>query len=225
MCCRVTEPVLQNLVLHFRVPAGCVKREVCLGRLQPPRRRRRRRRGRRRKGERRGEGRNFFVLDDRAATFTVFPQSGDVSATGLGGGRESIARAVARFEEIAGQKTVGEGVRVTNSTYSGRIVCRDLECERASVVQVLALYAQDRRGAGDDNVSASFRSQFFPGARLKRKSLAGALNVFNNGSYVAVGVRTRGEAEELRKWLTAIMAEFWTTLERETGCAWSAGSS
>ena len=220
--CGVTRPVLQNVVVHFKVKGGEISKAVCKSIVEPSTRQKKRQKkkseGRRKE---RGEGRNFFILDDRVATYTVFPNSGDIAATGLND-KEGVKSATSRFEELCGLEVEEKSVRITNSTYSGKIVCRDLDQGRASVVQVLTLFADSLPERSP--VCVNFRSQFFPGAKLKHDELNGTVNIFNNGSYVIIGVRSRGEAERLQEWLGAIMAEFWTTMAQATACAWIAES-
>ena len=221
--CGVSRPVLQNVVVHFKVKQGIgvISKAVCKSNVEPAaskgkkKKQKRKFEGRRRE---RGEGRNFFILDDRVATYTVFPNSGDVVATGLHN-KEGIRSATSRFEELCGLEVEEKSVRITNSTYSGKIICRDLEQGCASVVQVLSLFAESLTAT---ETVVNFRSQFFPGARLKHAKLNGTVNVFNNGSYVIIGVRSASEAERIQEWLGVIMAGFWTTMGRGTPCVWTA---
>lgn len=223
--CRISEPQQRNVVFLFRV--GPEQRKV----LQPPpgalygetpaylqefaccSERSRRRRGRQS---------NFYVFKLVPFSYTVFPSSGNVIATGIRSD-ELIPRAIRTFSDATGisRRKVGLGGRIVNSTHVGEIECGELP--RISACRVLARFKAEASDAEMECVaSISFRSQFFPGARI-RWSCGGTTNLFNNGKYVQVGVRNRVHARRLHAQLCAIMASYWTTSGVATSCAWSAG--
>jgi TATA-box binding protein (TBP) (component of TFIID and TFIIIB) len=203
--CRVSEPVLQNLVVHFRVEGGLPPAEGAAA-------------------ERR---RNFYVVrrpaPSRSTTFTVFPASGSVIATGLRRHRD-VSEAVAWFAaEVVGRRRQEDdpfrrwGGRVVNSTHAGSV-----ECSARPAVSACRAAAA---GADKSGARVSLRSQFFPGVLVKWDGCAGAVNLFNNGKFIIVGASTDGQVRELHARLCALIRECWTTFARRTSCAWTAGSS
>jgi hypothetical protein len=216
--------------------------------------------GRKRKRRRAAEeGEEGKACDRKKPSFTIFPDSLDLIATGVsaeGGGSRLRIRVLKELVCFAADMNVGwvrrracevailSGVcekiplRVTNSTYAGQVICGDLARDQTSMSLVLSRYVAMERADQKGNVQRqqqqqqqqldqqiSFRSQVFPGVRVKIPNVRGTINVFNNGKYVLVGVRSRQEAEALREALCAIMRQSWTTFGGETPCAWTAGGS
>ena len=187
--------------------------------------------------------RNFECVRLGGFTFTVFPASGCVVATGIPD-HSRVEAALSVFRASAGL-TEDELLlphQVVNSTYSGRVECDgEREGRRVSAGQALASvfggggsgggYGERGPGAVGEydphrRWYVSFRTQFFPGICLRRRETCGGgtVNLFNNGRYVLVGVRSQGQAEELAGELCALMKRCWTTLGRVTSCAWPAAS-
>ena len=239
--CRVSVPVRRNLVVHFRVaPLARLSPSQVRAVAAPP--------GSRWCG-------NFYVAAAAAggASYTVFPASGHVIATGLGGEEEDARRAVVRaLEDFAALVPNPAGrhaerlrrrhgpeawwrawrPRVVNGTYSGAVTCdgvlpEGLRPEGGGFPACRALAHHWRTApAGDEDkrgLAVSFRTQFFPGVRLRWSGGATA-NLFNNGKYVLVGVRRRAQALEAHRRLRALMRTSWTSLGAASGCAWTAGS-
>ena len=102
---------------------------------------------------------------------------------------------------------------MVNSTYSGKV--HGLEDHGNSACSLVARYA----AAADDGqqhqekekrrkVSVNFRSQSFPAVRIRfGEAAAGTVNLFNNGSYVLVGVKGQEEADKSYDELCALMSE------------------
>ena len=131
--------------------------------------------------------------------YTVFPRSGLVIATGIPH-LEAVARSARVFRReynSAGETTVTEDEeeeeeeeaedgffsarpRVVNTTFSGRV--------RSAGNVLLRLHQLRARGRLPEDVQVSFRSQCFPGARLRWRSPRGTVNLFRNGRYVMIGV-------------------------------------
>jgi TATA-box binding protein (TBP) (component of TFIID and TFIIIB) len=230
--CRISEPVLQNLVLHLRVPAA----ELPLLLPPPPGSRRAanfyvvRRRRRRREGEEEEEeeeGENVPRRRRRGdTTFTVFPSSGSVIATGLRRAREAPPAVSWLAREVGCDDGGGGGGdgdllllqrwegRVVNSTHIGAVECTSgvSACRAAAA------------GADKNGARVSLRTQFFPGVLLKWSGSEGAVNLFNNGKFIIVGVRKEEQVREIHHRLCALMRECWTTFTPGTSCAWSAAS-
>ncbi len=132
--------------------------------------------------------------------YTVFPRSGLVIATGIPH-LDAVARSARVFRReynSAGETAAttddddddGEGEeedsffsarpRVVNTTFSGRV--------RSAGNVLLRLHQLRARGRLPEDVQVSFRSQCFPGARLRWRSPRGTVNLFRNGRYVMIGV-------------------------------------
>jgi hypothetical protein len=235
--CFVSEPTLQNLVVHVRLPREESTRELLLGTPAAAASARDSREGRRRRS-------NFYVLRPdggcggerrpakkrgvrRGLSFTVFPKGCSVIVTGLSHPDE-VVPALRRLAEIVGAPA-GEIARwerrTVNSTHTGSVVCSD---GRTSIREALDRL---RRGAApddDDDASAasiSFRTQFFPGILLRWGDLRGSANLFDNGRYILVGTRREGETRRLYERLCALTRDNWTTLLPGTPCVWTAASS
>ena len=249
--CWVSQPRLRNLVLHLRV--GEVHREALrqppsflLRYIRPEGKHesRQRRRTRRLEKRRRLQGleevrtapppprvtgdlprmkKNFYVFGHRSLSFTVFPKSGHVIVTGVRDhcAVDSVLRRFSRALRLPVEE-VRRSAKVVNSTFDGHICC---EWEGGSACQALARFK--RSSAGElhkRDVQVSFRSQFFPGARVRYKDL-GTVNLFNNGKYILVGVKEGERAQTLHREICAIMRTYWTTSAQPTSCAWTADSS
>ena len=188
---------------------------------------------------------NFVCIKLNGVSFTIFPLSGNIIGTGIKR-KSHIFKCVGMFLDTIGLR--GGGIekilnilRITNSTYSGSIECVCLESEQITVCQALShLHDYD---IGDDvdsgeteggrNVAndgeylnewdVSFRSQFFPGIRIRHID-GGTINLFNNGKFVLVGVKSRRQVSQLTKKLCVFMRRCWMTLKEETMCAWNVDS-
>jgi TATA-box binding protein (TBP) (component of TFIID and TFIIIB) len=230
--CRISEPELQNLVMHLRVPAAGV------GGLSSSKS------AAAAAGGRRG-GSNFYVVrrerrdggggekrrspgrrSPRGTTFTVFPSSGSVIATGLrhlGEAAPAVRWLAGELECDGGEDAGGDDEsllrrwegRVVNSTHVGRVECRG---PAVSACRVAAA------GADKSGAKISLRSQFFPGVLIKWSGCEGAVNLFNNGKFIIVGARGDGQVREIHRRLCALMRECWTTFTPPTSCAWTAAS-
>ena len=239
MCCKVSDPVVSNIVIFFRVSKrglDKVRGLVARGNVVVA-------------GGGGGGWRNFECVKLGGFSYTVFPKSGCVVGTGIPDeGRVQAALEV--FRRSAGlDEGLGERLlphRVTNGTFSGSLECRGRrEGLSVCVCQAVASlfeseseksekseeeegesgeegYYYDARGRW----SASFRSLFFPGLCLRRRGKwgGGTVNLFNNGKYVLVGVKSQEEADDLAAELCALMRRCWTTLGGVTSCAWAAAS-
>ena len=162
-------------------------------------------------------------------SFTVFPTTGSVIASGLKG-REEIPLVLAEFAlEVSGLRGEGEATaaarrwrrRVVNSTYAGAVHCR---CRGVSTCRVVSR-ARDSSESIKPAVRISLRSQFFPGSLLRWSDHPGTVNVFNNGKYVIVGAASRRQVAEVHRRLCALISAWWTTFTPPMSCAWSAGWS
>lgn len=95
-----------------------------------------------------------------------------------------------------------------------------------SFCQVLARFKKIR--CGDDGqpplteVSIKFRSQFFPGMLVRFDGERGTVNVFNNGSYILVGVTSLKQSKVLQEKICVLMNSEWTP-EKLTPSAGDAG--
>lgn len=211
--CRVTEPAIQNVVVQFRV-RGSAKNKFKLVESH---------------WQKSVGSRNFYVTRCPPVSFTVFAESGHVIATGIRhlGLVSEVPETFAGHESLC-TKTLDlwEGPRVVNSTYAGRIhpITPPEELAKTGgwcTSVVLARFSDDLEGLKGARVS--FRSQSFPSIVLRWEKGDGCINVFNNGNYVLVGVRTEGQARLLSEKLCAIMNKYWKMSGLETGCAWIAG--
>ena len=231
-------PELKNLVLHFRVPLREREKLVGLGEE---------------KSGYDSSRRNFYVLKfDRESTvrgwsdppptsrrrsrqrhvvsFIVFPCSGSVITTGVRSSADGLS-AIALFSSlIDGVAPATWPRKVVNSTYVGKISCRDGR-SAISTHRSLARFKSrqrqqqqrlQRRAEDKSDVSISFRPQFFPGGLIRWNDAPGSVNLFNNGKYVVVGVRKEREARLLCRRLSALIRTHWTTTTSRTSCAWTA---
>ncbi len=237
MCCRVTKPEVKNIVVHFRLSP---RKKKYLKRLK-------------KFVKKLKEGKNnntnvvcknvfsgnFVCIKLNGISFTIFPLSGNVIGTGIKR-KSHIFKCVNMFLDAIGlrggiERTLNI-LRITNSTYSGSIECVCLDSEQITVCQALSHLQDYDTGeknsiiddGGDDEYlkewDVSFRSQFFPGIRI-RHICGGTINLFNNGKFVVVGVRSRRKVRQLTKKLCVFMKKCWMTLKEETLCAWNADSS
>lgn len=242
--CRVNAPRLRNLVVLFRVAASEEDKE----RLAETGRRERNYDASRRNfyvlklerhstvgswsgggggaataaPRRRRRGRKPRLERKHTLSYTVFPGSGSVIATGLRSSTDVVS-ALALFAHIADLATPPSSWprRVVNSTYAGSIACsaaRPIRTHRS-----LARYKRRMREEEEDAVSISFRPQFFPGGLVRWSDAPGSVNLFNNGNYVVVGVRREKDALLLSRRLSALIRTHWTTTTSRTSCAWTAG--
>ena len=217
--CRVTAPLLKNLVLHFKVLPEERERLSQVGL---------------RTGRYDASRRNFYVLKlarhstakswsggvrqrRHVVSFTVFPSSGSVIATGVRSSSDVLS-ALSLFSSLTDLKRPSAWSRkVVNSTYVGSVTCGD---SPVSTHRSLARYKES--GEKAEEVNISFRPQFFPGGLIRWRATPGSVNLFNNGKYVVVGVRTESEARWLGRRLCALIRTHWTTTKSRTSCAWTA---
>jgi hypothetical protein len=197
-----------------------------------------------------GEGRNFFVFAadsnnwrGERYVYTVFPKSGSVVVTGLrtmpdvrqyrlvehlrAEDKDRIPSAIVTFCNITDLPLREiKDVKVTNSTWSGSLLpAEKVPVQLGSVMEVLSNYSDWLTTEGSElahQVSISFRSQFFPGARLQHLRLKGTINLFNNGSFVIVGVEKACQVRKLLLWISAIMNAHWKNPLGGKSCAWTA---
>ena len=169
--------------------------------------------------------RNFYVCRGRAASFIVFPKSGNVVATGIAR-PDLVDGALAEFRSIYSPAALSadscSAPRVVNATYSGRVRGRGGGVlSRLAAAAAAAAAPGEENGAGEEAVQLSFRSQCFPGARARWNGLVGTVNVFNNGKYIIVGVRGEEEACRLHRRLMAALSPSGssTTTRPGTPCA------
>lgn len=203
-----------NVVALFRVEGGEEGRRVLHERCQ---------------GRPAGLGvrriRNFFVLRPqgrRGPSFTVFPRGGRVVATGIPSA-EGVDGAVRLFSAALGGLPCS-GARVVNATYCGRVP--PTIASRAggegvlSALEAAAGAAPSPATPEGEIPQLSFRAQCFPGARARWPHARGTANVFNNGKFVLVGVRSREEACRLSALLLrAVTSGSSTTSSAGTWCA------
>ena len=244
--CRLSPPALKNLVLHFRTAGGgeCEKEKELLRAVdlreeaelrrsleerergkEEEKEKEEKEEGVLRKRLRKRRGRNFFILRRGRVTFTIFVDGGHVIVTGVRDLHKSLEDAVSDFHEVTGGEVrLERGTqKVVNSTYVGCLECAD-ERRRTSTCRALA------QGAAE-GLSTSFRTQFFPGVRVRRSRKGGGgggggtANVFNNGKYVLVGVKSDEEADTLRREVCALIRTSWMTSTAPTSCVWTAGWS
>ncbi len=171
-----------------------------------------------------GGGKNFYVVKkDHGYSYTVFPKSGDVIATGVKD-YDQIEPAVRYFERLF-ETAVVRPWKVVNSTHVGRIELPS----SSSACRLLAEYdrrQRERVDDDDDDIRVTFKSDFFPGAHVKTSTKGGgSANVFNNGNYVLVGIQDRDDVARWRERLSAIMNASSTTWTQPIASAWSADSS
>lgn len=242
-------PICKNVVLHCTLPPrqASMVSELCKRRkmeemLSPPTSPTLRRWGRggervgsrRRRGSRKernvpnnsrscynnNNSRNFslFRCTQSGMSFTVFPESGNIITTGVRN-HSSIIYSMERLLEtleLSNEPFELHG-KVVNSTYVGRVSC-GCGGRHFSACRLIRLY-QESGDARVDGVSISFRSQFFPGARLRWTDGKGTVNLFNNGKYIAVGIDRGERANELHEKLCALIQKYWTISNGATQCA------
>ena len=157
--------------------------------------------------------------------YTVFPGTGLVIATGIPE-PEATAESARVFREYYSSSSsttspsafFSTSPKIVNATFSGRVI--------ATVPNVLlALQPQNRRhstlGGRGGELQVSFRTQCFPGARLRWNGQPGTVNLFHNGRYVLVGVVCPMEASRLHQELTTLVSTLGTsaTITLPTGSA------
>ena len=121
-------------------------------------------------------------------------------------------RAVEAFRTLFGlEARACSTPRVVNSTYSGRVLCP------RNVLAHLAEAEAQRRLPPE--LDLSFRTQSFPGVRARWTGL-GTANVFRNGRYILVGVRSTRAAWDLHAALKGVITpRCWTTTAEASACA------
>ena len=219
MCCKISPPEVKNLVIHFKVKGNC-----SLQRLKKTMQERQTECSTSQK-------KNFCCFKQDGFSYTVFPASGNIICTGIKNWR-TLVPALRSFVSSMKLQSIHSSlgcVRVANSTFSGRIECLDLHkpvggisvCQ--AITQFMKLY-QDQEKEYLKEWNISFRSQFFPGIRVRHTSL-GTVNLFNNGKYILIGVKSQDDAVKLIQALCVFIMKCWTTLDEEMSCVWTAGSS
>ena len=176
---------------------------------------------RQRRGKRAGRGSSELV-------YTVFPRAGSVVVTGcrelyddhhLHGDNERPLPLRLFAEKLDLDPALLYGVRVVNSTWSGRIP----EADRLGPIMRILRRCWDVVELADPLVTISFRTQFFPSARVQFGLMRGVINVFNNGNLVIVGVKGRRDMTRLLARFAALIDEYSTSPDGAPRCAWSAG--
>lgn len=190
---------------------------------------RRRAEGRHHRRGRGGTSGNFFTfrLEGGKLSFTVFPASGNGIVTGIARPRNRWRALVAFGAELGLLKGWLEWAKIVNSTYAGGVEWRNVpgqeeeeaadkggQRRRVSACRALVEFhkANVSGPASEEykkDVSVSFRSQFFPGARIRWRGI-GTVNLFNNGNYVIVGVKNATEARRLYARVCAIIKDYST---------------
>ena len=224
--CLVSVPKLQNVVIHFHLKRSEEERDkvqIALETLHG----RAREKKRRRRADRQPAKTNFFIFRVGSVSFTVFTSTANVIATGIRT-KENIDPAVQTFasllRDVWREKNISADLAfsppvVVNSTYSGTICCPD---NVKSTCQLLYLWQQEAKKdpqLAQDNVSLNFRSQFFPSVRVRWSGSRGTINVFNNGKFTLVGVRSDEEAKVAHQRICAIIAKCLTTTSAVTASA------
>lgn len=200
--CRVSVPAVQNVVASFRVsPTDRDALSASSSTPSPPLRLRPFLREKRGRGK--GRGSNFYVVAVGGHSYTVFPAGGHVICTGIRS-VGAVEKAAEKFARAAGLSAATGPTEVINATYAGSVSC---DGGGGSACHALFLFNDDPL-ADKSGVSISFRSQFFPGARVRWTGL-GTANLFNNGKYVLVGVKGQDTAEALTARLCSIMRTHW----------------
>ncbi len=161
----------------------------------------------------------------RRFAYTVFPGTGLVIATGIPE-LEATAESARVFREYYSSSSsatspsafFSTSPKIVNTTFSGPVI--------AAVPNVLlALLPQNCRrstlGGRGGKLQVSFRTQCFPGARLRWNGQPGTVNLFHNGRYVLVGVVCPMEASRLHQELTTLVSTLGTsaTITLPTGSA------
>ncbi len=226
MCCKVTRPEVKNIVVHFKIST---RKRKYLWRL--------RNFVKELKDptsstalaliHKRVNNGNFVCFKLSGVSFTIFPHSGNVIGTGIKR-KPHILKAVKMFLDTVGLRGGVERhleiLRITNSTYSGSIECVCLDSGQITIWQALSHLPDFNAETNDGYLNewdVSFRSQFFPGIRI-RHIHGGTVNLFNNGKFVLVGVKGERHARRLTKKLCVFMRKCWMTLREEMLCAWNA---
>lgn len=202
--CFISEPQIKNLVFHFRVSE---KSRTKLKEFE--------------NDKRVNKKRNFFVFKIRKPgihlSYTVFPQKGSVIATGVKSVRD-INSTLQNFADIIKIELKSlHNTKIVNSTYTGSVVCS----ENISTYHLLRHSNSEKY----TEVNISFRSQFFPGVLIKWDQYQGSVNLFNNGQYVLVGVKSKTQANVLYNQLCALIQKCSMTSTQPTSCVWTAVSS
>lgn len=207
--CRVSKLTLRNIVIHFKVRESRLTDLRGYVRSLPEAIRRRER--------------NFVCIKEAGFSFTIFPHSGNVIGTGIIRSRHvrTALDAFIRLTKLPPKKKSLSVVKVTNCTYTGRVSCDSLDDGDVHVCQLMSLAVEEKVQA--DKWDISFRSQFFPGIRIRHTD-GGTINLFNNGKFILVGVNSSVQAERVRQALCVFMRMCWTTLNAGTSCVWTAES-
>jgi TATA-box binding protein (TBP) (component of TFIID and TFIIIB) len=223
--CRLTQPELQNLVVFFKLPSSVEKKKLlnispAINFAENPR--------------------NFYVfrLDlhtgelkerkkhkgqqkgvKKGLSFTVFPKSGSVIATGLNSHLqiEPALKHFAHFINTSGSANWKK--TIVNSTYAGKTICCDGE-----IISMYRIFFSAKKELDDvKTLSLSFRSHFFPGILIKWNEIKGSVNVFDNGCYVIVGTDgSQHQVNSIYAQLCALIRTYWTTSTPAISCAWTA---
>ena len=194
---------------------------------------------------------NFFVFFHRGISYTVFPSSLDVIATGINDFDSiedvktriilnfidgiPLTNAMSDVERCCLNQMYSQGLTsITNSTYSGQVLCSDLLNGKAVMSHVLANIPKIVEGVHKNcKILTHFRSQVFPGVRLRFQETftqsnklckKGTVNLFNNGKIVLIGIKSTEAANYIWIELCALMKRYWRTLGQEPKCAWDAES-
>ena len=221
--CIVTTPCVQNIVVHFRVPPqdiSCLVEQALTSKCKKSRK-------------------NFYIFrlpnknnsqsfskkggKRRGTSYTVFPGKGSVIVTGISSSNDILPALESFSQSFSGGKAFTSSFRdwdkkIVNSTHVGHLECVD---SSISIHRTLSEFKKEQNSVrGVDDVSISFRSEFFPGILLRWTKTPGSVNLFHNGYYVLVGTKSEDQAQALYNRLCVLMRTCWTTMTRPTLCAW-----
>ena len=175
------------------------------------------------------------------AVYVIFPSTRSVIITGVSGDETRLAHAfdklvtllrdIDKFKRVLRsddvnvvQSPVPRNVRIVNSTFTGRLVDATSGLALTSGTAHNVLKHVSYMGRLKEDVTISFRSQFFPAARVRWSSL-GTVNVFSNGNFVIVGSKETNTAKIMEKKLCVLINGSLTTMTPPRSYALSAATS
>ena len=145
---------------------------------------------------------NFTLYRDpsyKRIVFTLFHHSPHVNITGARS-YTALELAVKRFSQTVGEEIRTENIIIDNTTAVGRVWTHT----RAH----LDIHALKKTISIDETnkSSLSIRSDFFPGAVLRRKEFASII-IFSSGKFVIVGGKTPWHIQEAYQRLLALIRQ------------------